>query len=484
MCVCVHTCVCVCVCVLRNSLTNALFSQLFPGDLSVAKTVRAGGGPGMSQGQARGGPWAGLTRARAPLYPCRPAGTQATMSTPVPPNKRKKANKIITDLSNISQNDDESDPEASEFDLGTKIKTPKDVMLEELSLMKNKGSKMFRMRQQRVEKFIVTDENMVHNLENLLMSPPTPPPKPDMLKPEVVEETVHEEEKETMRIEYVSPWERAMKGNEELTATMRASMPGPIQIHPDLPSFKSFNRTALPFGGYDKASRLLTFELPDVNTMAAEEADPLPTLQADIRSRPSFNRTPIGWVCNEDNSNIHLDVDNMPFDGETDDLCESDSAARDNHRGCVSPLTPFPISIFFFCFISIIIIIIIIIIMIIGISIIIISFIIIIIHDLQADRSSVFSAADSRSGFIVPTGLYRSDGLRFRLGFDRSVCSPPQRGQITRSVKDTTKKNPHIPTQQRLGKKCVPTPCPVCLFYSMSHVAVTVTLECLIMYHI
>lgn len=51
--------------------------------------------------------------------------------------------------------DDESDPEASELDLGTKIKTPKDVMLEELSLLNNKGSKMFKKRQQRVEKFIV-----------------------------------------------------------------------------------------------------------------------------------------------------------------------------------------------------------------------------------------------------------------------------------------------------------------------------------------
>lgn len=48
----------------------------------------------------------------------------------------------------------ESEPEASEFDLGTKISTPKDVMLEELSLLKNKGSKMFKMRQLRVEKFI------------------------------------------------------------------------------------------------------------------------------------------------------------------------------------------------------------------------------------------------------------------------------------------------------------------------------------------
>lgn len=61
--------------------------------------------------------------------------------------------------------DDESDPEASELDLGTKIKTPKDVMLEELSLLNNKGSKMFKMRQQRVEKFIVTNENNVRVAE-------------------------------------------------------------------------------------------------------------------------------------------------------------------------------------------------------------------------------------------------------------------------------------------------------------------------------
>ena len=40
---------------------------------------------------------------------------------------------------------------------------------------------------------------------------------------------------------YVSPWERAMKGDQTLTATMRACMPGPY-IHKDLPLFKSFNR--------------------------------------------------------------------------------------------------------------------------------------------------------------------------------------------------------------------------------------------------
>ncbi|XP_061787729.1 myozenin-1b [Nerophis lumbriciformis] len=256
-----------------------------------------------------------------------------SLTAAAPPNKRKKANKIITDLSNISQNDEESDTEASELDLGTKIKTPKDVMLEELSLLSNRGSKMFRMRQQRVDKFIVTNENM-QNLENLLMCPPPVPPKPEMPKEEgrsqfdiFLVEVEEEEalnpqaEKQKRRREYVrtyvSPWERAMRGNEELTATMRAHMPGPVQGFADLQQYKSFNRTALPFGGVEKSPKT-PFQLPDINT-AADEPEPLPSMQADVRSRPSFNRTPIGWVCSDDNTHIHLELD-IPFDGETDDL--------------------------------------------------------------------------------------------------------------------------------------------------------------------
>uniref|UniRef100_A0A3Q2QHW2 Myozenin 1b n=1 Tax=Fundulus heteroclitus TaxID=8078 RepID=A0A3Q2QHW2_FUNHE len=243
------------------------------------------------------------------------------LSNPAPSNKRKTASKIITDLSHISQNEDELDPDAAELDLGTKIKTPKDVMLEELSLMKNKGSKMFQMRQQRVERFIVTNENL-QNFQNLLMSPPVVPPKPEKPKEEKVEETVDEEAERAKRRKeyvrtYVSPWERAMT-DEELKATMKPRMPGPIQAHPDLPQYKSFNRTALPYGGFDKASKLLTFEIPEINA-ASEEQEPLPTLQADIRSRPSFNRTPIGWVCSDGSSHIPVDME-VPFDGETDDL--------------------------------------------------------------------------------------------------------------------------------------------------------------------
>lgn len=62
----------------------------------------------------------------------------------------------------------ESEPEASEFDLGPKISTPKDVMLEELSLLKNKGSKMFRMRQLRVEKFIYENNPDLFNTDSMV----------------------------------------------------------------------------------------------------------------------------------------------------------------------------------------------------------------------------------------------------------------------------------------------------------------------------
>lgn len=40
---------------------------------------------------------------------------------------------------------------------------------------------------------------------------------------------------------YVSPWERAMKGNEDLLATMKAQMPGPYSFK-ELSKYKSFNR--------------------------------------------------------------------------------------------------------------------------------------------------------------------------------------------------------------------------------------------------
>lgn len=62
----------------------------------------------------------------------------------------------------------EDEPEASEFDLGTKVRAPREIMLEELSLLKNKGSQMFKMRQQRVEKFIYENNPDVFSSEGMV----------------------------------------------------------------------------------------------------------------------------------------------------------------------------------------------------------------------------------------------------------------------------------------------------------------------------
>ncbi|KAL2769834.1 myozenin-1, partial [Daubentonia madagascariensis] len=63
------------------------------------------------------------------------------------PNKKRKSSKLIMELTGGGQ-------DSSGLNLGKKISVPRDVMLEELSLLTNRGSKMFKLRQMRVEKFI------------------------------------------------------------------------------------------------------------------------------------------------------------------------------------------------------------------------------------------------------------------------------------------------------------------------------------------
>ncbi|KAG9342530.1 hypothetical protein JZ751_016535 [Albula glossodonta] len=53
------------------------------------------------------------------------------------------------------------------MDLGKKLSTPKDIMLEELSLLSNRGSRLFKMRQRRSEKY--TFES-IQNEANLQLS--------------------------------------------------------------------------------------------------------------------------------------------------------------------------------------------------------------------------------------------------------------------------------------------------------------------------
>lgn len=317
------------------------------------------------------------------------------LGTPAPLNKRKKISKIITDLSHVAQDEYESDPEASEFDLGTKIKTPRDIMLEELSLLKNKGSKMFKMRQQRVEKFVYENnpdvfstESMDHlqkfvpslggqisgqmiNVGGHYLSKdsgqlhfvglypggaPVPPPKPGSkgaggaaggaggvggaggaggagglgagdqagkgegggASSSLKGGKGSGAKKHAHLTSYVSPWEKAMKGDENLIATLKTSMPGPVQ-QKDSPKWKSFNKCAIPFGGFEKAKQFMKFQLPEAEAAQPEPEPPL-VFQHDVGCRPSFNRTPIGWMgSSSEPSSIHIEVDAVPFD-ETDEL--------------------------------------------------------------------------------------------------------------------------------------------------------------------
>lgn len=75
----------------------------------------------------------------------------------------------------------------------------------------------------------------------------------------------------------------------------------------------------MPYGGFEKANQFLKFQLPEVEA-AKEEPEPAVVYHHDISCRPSFNRTPIGWVGSSEPSSIHMETDAVPFDGETDEL--------------------------------------------------------------------------------------------------------------------------------------------------------------------
>lgn len=65
--------------------------------------------------------------------------------------------------------------------------------------------------------------------------------------------------------------------------------------------------------------------MPDIKA-DSEEPKQLPVFQCNIDSRPSFNRTPIGWVCTEDLSYAPLTLEPIPFEAETEDLWKPCSA--------------------------------------------------------------------------------------------------------------------------------------------------------------
>uniref|UniRef100_A0A8U7ML63 Myozenin 1 n=1 Tax=Corvus moneduloides TaxID=1196302 RepID=A0A8U7ML63_CORMO len=250
------------------------------------------------------------------------------------PVKRKKSTKLIGKLTH---------EEVSKLNLGKKISTPRDVMLEELSLLTNKGSKMFKLRQLRVEKFIYennpdafTDNSVVTllcftggggggsreagastsvaeyrsttqlecHLTRLLCLP-------------LFTDGKSGGKKVTIFKTYISPWERAMGISPEDKSQFNTDLLS-YSAKADFPHYKSFNRTAMPYGGYEKAAKRMTFKVPqfDICPLLPES---LMIYNQNFSKRPSFNRTPIPWMPSGDFSEYQTAV-NVPMSGETEEL--------------------------------------------------------------------------------------------------------------------------------------------------------------------
>ncbi|XP_060887436.1 myozenin-2-like [Labrus mixtus] len=208
-----------------------------------------------------------------------------------------------------------------EMDLGKKVNMPKDIMLEELSLASNRGSRLFKMRQRRSEKYTFEsiqiknnkplNDTMVSQIENgnagdcpvaenNLEAEQTPPdsrvePNPESIAPgygSPLKEIPPEKFNSTaVPKSYHSPWEQAIISDPALADTIVTCMPAP-EPRPDLPGYKSFNRVATPFGGFNKGPKPAS-----IKPLKLEPLPDQPELQADTDvNRPSFNRSALGWV--------------------------------------------------------------------------------------------------------------------------------------------------------------------------------------------
>ncbi|NXS56063.1 MYOZ3 protein, partial [Brachypteracias leptosomus] len=219
-----------------------------------------------------------------------------------------------------------------QLDLGKKMSTPQDVMIEELSLRLNRGSRLFHERQRRMQRFIFEhpggyrqvglqlipwlpagqpfpgscredagDQQNYHSELHVAASPQGGPPavpkktekvlqmskilNPDALAPGYsgpLKEVPPEKFNVTAIPKgYRSPWQGLLgdKHNAVLGENQPSMRPFPWD-------FRSFNRTPAPF---DKAL------VSDLFSTPAVELDTLSALEV-ISHRRNFNRAAQGWV--------------------------------------------------------------------------------------------------------------------------------------------------------------------------------------------
>ncbi|XP_063059902.1 myozenin-2 [Engraulis encrasicolus] len=209
------------------------------------------------------------------------------------------------------------------FNLGKKISTPRDVMMEELKLLSNRGSRMFHERLKRVERFTLENANTQtcdgtqegisggRGKESALTDSSGAQKggkdgegdgqgktkrkgNPSILAPGYsgpLTEVPHERFNITIIPKsYCSPWHERSDGDATVAA-ISANLPDP-PFKRTPANYKCFNRAPTPFEG--TAGSVRTFPLPwfELNQAYTES---MMTWER-INARPSFNRAPRGWI--------------------------------------------------------------------------------------------------------------------------------------------------------------------------------------------
>ncbi|NXL56429.1 MYOZ3 protein, partial [Chordeiles acutipennis] len=221
---------------------------------------------------------------------------------------------------------------APRLDLGKKVSTPQDLMIEELSLRNNRGSQLFQQRQRRMQRFVFEHpgvyrevglqltpplwagqsfpglgredaggQQSFHSELHVAASPQGGPPKvpkktekvlhmskvlnPDALAPGYsgpLKEVPPEKFNVTAIPKgYRSPWQELL--SEKDNAVHGENQP---PVRPPPWDFRSFNRTPTPF---DRALVSDLFSVPVV------ELEKLSALEV-ISHRRNFNRAAQGWA--------------------------------------------------------------------------------------------------------------------------------------------------------------------------------------------
>ncbi|KAM4595705.1 myozenin-2b [Fundulus diaphanus] len=186
------------------------------------------------------------------------------------------------------------------MDLGKKLSTPKDIMLEELSLLSNRGSRLFKMRQRRSDKYTFESiqneantllNNDIFNQNTHSVEIKVEPPALGGAANSTSDMAAEKLDTTPAHKAYHSPWEQVILSDPNLAETLQLRMPDP-ELRQELPEFKCFNRVATPYGGFEKAPRGITFKLPEVDLNPPEYQE----LSDPRAKRPTFNRTAQGWI--------------------------------------------------------------------------------------------------------------------------------------------------------------------------------------------